>query len=329
MSGLRADVVPRATVRTGSAGMSLPADSGERVAAVRAFNRFYTNVIGVLHQGLLDTPYSLTEARVIFELAQRDATELVDLRRGLDVDAGYLSRILARFESDGLVKRERSAADGRRQVIQLTGRGREAFAVLDRRSAEENSALLERLTDEDQRRLLAAMGVIRELLEDAPRPASFVVRPPEPGDLGWVVQRHGAIYAEEYQWDETFEALVARIVADYIDHRNPRREGAWIAEVDGEPAGCVFCVQKEVSVAQLRLLLVEPRMRGRGIGSRLVTECLRFAKRAGYEQIVLWTNDVLVDARRIYERAGFKLREEGPHHSFGHDLVQQVWCRGL
>lgn len=303
--------------------------AGDRVAAVRAFNRFYTNVIGVLREGLLRTPYSLTEARVIFELAQRDATEAVDLRRALDVDAGYLSRIFARFEADGLVERAPSRADGRRRVIRLTRRGRAAFETLNARSSEEIGKLLARLTDEDQRRLVGAMGVIRDILEGAPRPAAYVLRPLAPGDLGWVVHRHGVLYAEEYGWDESFEALVARIVADYADHRDPRRENAWIAEVDGEPAGCVFCVKKDDATAQLRLLLVEPGARGLGIGSRLVEECVRFAGRAGYKQIVLWTNGVLVQARRIYERAGFELVDEERHRSFGHDLIGQHWRRAL
>jgi DNA-binding MarR family transcriptional regulator/GNAT superfamily N-acetyltransferase len=275
------------------------------------------------------TPYSLTEARVLFELAQREATEVADLRQALAVDAGYLSRILARFQADRLVVRERSAADGRRQVIRLTDQGRAAFATLDRRSAEEIGGLLAKLTEEDQRRLVGAMAVIREVIEPAPRPDAYLLRPPRPGDLGWVVQRHGARYAEEYGWDETFEALVARIVADYADHRDPEREHAWIAEVDGVPAGCVFCTRKDDTTAQLRLLLVEPQARGLGIGGRLVEECLRFARRAGYQQIMLWTNDVLADARRIYQRAGFTLVDEDPHHSFGHDLVGQHWTRKL
>lgn len=303
--------------------------TSDRVAAVRAFNRFYTNAIGVLREGLLRTPYSLTEARVVFELAQQDATEVADLRRTLDIDAGYLSRILTRFETDGLATRERSRADGRRQTIRLTDLGRAAFEMLDTRSAEEFRELLAELTEEDQRRLLGAMETIREVLEGSPRPEAFVLRPPEPGDFGWVVHRHGVLYAEEYGWDDTFEALVARIVADYVDHRDPQRESAWIAEADGEPVGCVFCVKKEDKVAQLRLLLVEPSARGMGIGARLVEECIRFARRAGYENLMLWTNDVLHQARRIYERAGFELVEENKHHSFGHELVGQSWRRAL
>ena len=295
------------------------------MAAVRAFNRFYTTVIGVLAEGLLRTPYSLTEARVIFELAQRDATEVADLRRLLDIDAGYLSRMLARFEADGLTSRERSPEDGRRQVVRLTGPGREAYETLNHRSAEEIRRLLSSHSGEEQQRLVAAMTRIREILEGRRAPAAYVLRPPGPGDLGWVVQRHGALYTSEYGWDETFEALVARIVADYAGRHDAGREACWIAEVDGEPAGCVFCVRREDPVAQLRLLLVDPGARGLGIGSRLVDECIRFARRAGYARLTLWTNDVLVEARRIYERAGFQLGEEERHRSFGHDLVGQHW----
>ncbi len=301
----------------------------ERVSAVRAFNRFYTNVIGLLREGLLRTPYSLTEARVIFELAQRDTSEVPDLRRALDIDAGYLSRILSRFEADGLATRGRSRSDARRQVIRLTDGGRDVFRMLDSRSTGEISKLLSPLRDEEQRRLIGAMATIRGILEDARREDAFVLRPPTPGDLKWVVHRHGVLYGEEYGWDETFEALVARIVDDFADRRDPERERAWIAEMDGEPVGCVFCVQKEEAVAQLRLLLVEPAARGRGIGTRLVQECVAFARQVGYERIMLWTNDVLEDARRIYERTGFELVEEERHRSFGHDLVGQNWWLSL
>jgi DNA-binding MarR family transcriptional regulator/GNAT superfamily N-acetyltransferase len=282
-------------------------------------------VIGVLRETLLNTPYSLTEARVIFELAQRDATEVTDLRRTLDLDAGYLSRILTRFESDGLVSRQRSEADARRQVIRLTPAGQEVYATLNERSATEIAAMLGRLSEADQRRLLDAMATIREVLGQVGRPDTVVLRPPVAGDMGWVVQRHGALYAAEYGWDDTFEALVAQIVADYVRNRDPKREAAWIAELNGQSVGCVFCVRRDDRQAQLRLLLVEPGARGMGIGSRLVAECIRFATTAGYETLTLWTNDVLVDARRIYERAGFRLVHQGPHHSFGHDLVEQTW----
>jgi DNA-binding MarR family transcriptional regulator/GNAT superfamily N-acetyltransferase len=299
------------------------------VAVVRAFNRFYTNMIGLLRGKYLDTSYSLTEARVLFELAQRDASEVTDLRRTVDIDAGYLSRILARFVSDGLVTRQRSAADGRRQVISLTENGRSAVAGLDTRSAAQTRDMLAGVHDDDQRRLLDAMHVITGVLSGSPRPRGYVLRAPLAGDMGWVVQRHGALYAEQFGWDETFEALVARIVADYVEHRDPHREAAWIAEVDGAPAGCVFCVRKDDRTAQLRMLLVEPWARGLGIGSRLVEEVLRFARRAGYSGITLWTNDVLADARRIYQRAGFTLDDEARHHSFGKDLVEQNWSRRL
>jgi DNA-binding MarR family transcriptional regulator/GNAT superfamily N-acetyltransferase len=305
------------------------APSADLVASVRGFNRFYTNVIGVLRAGLVDTPYTLTEARVIFELAQREAVDGAWLRRELDIDAGYLSRILSRFETDGLVTRERSAADARRQVIRLGPAGREAFAVLDARSGERITAMLDRLGDEQRHRLVGAMATIREVLADGRPPRAYVLRPPRPGDLGWVIARNAAIYAAEFGWDDSYEALVTRIVADYVDTRDPAREAAWIAEMDSAPVGCVFCVRRDDATAQLRLLLVEPAARGLGIGARLVEECLAFATRAGYRRIMLWTNDVLADARRIYERAGFALGEQEPHHSFGHDLVGQTWWRDL
>ena len=327
MGELTADnpVLTDPTVSDGAA----EAGDDAAVAAVRGFNRFYTNVIGLLRGKYLDTPYSLTEARLLFELAQRDTSEVADLRRMVDIDPGYLSRILARFESDGLITRERSAADGRRQVIQLTGGGRGVVAGLDARSAEQTRGMLAGLRDDDRRRLLDAMHVITETLTESPRPRGYLLRAPRPGDMGWVVQRNAAGYAEEFGWDHSYEALVARIVADYVDHRDPDAEAAWIAEVDGAPAGCVFCVREDTSTARLRLLLVEPWARGLGIGGRLVDEVLRFARQAGYSRITLWTNDVLADARRIYQRAGFTLDDESQHHSFGKDLTGQNWSRAL
>ncbi len=301
----------------------------DTVAAVRAFNRFYTNMIGLLRGKYLDTPYSLTEARILFELAQRDASEAADLRRTVDIDTGYLSRILTRFASDGLVSRHRSATDGRRQVIALTEAGSSVVAGLDGRSAAQTRDMLAPVREEDQHRLLEAMRVISDVLSGPPPPRAYLLRAPEPGDLGWVVQRNGAVYAEEFGWDASYEALVARIVADYVDHRDREGEAAWIAEVDGTRAGCVFCVRESATTARLRLLLVEPWARGLGIGGRLVGEVLQFARQAGYTDITLWTNDVLADARRIYQRAGFMLDRENPHHSFGHDLVGQDWSRRL
>jgi DNA-binding MarR family transcriptional regulator/GNAT superfamily N-acetyltransferase len=301
----------------------------DRVAAVRAFNRFYTRRIGVLAEGLLRNSHPLPEARVLFELGQREVTDVAALRGALDLDAGYLSRLLARLQDRGLVVLERSSADGRRRRARLTGEGTDAFTLLDRRSAQEIGELLHAMSDERQRDLIAAMNTVRDLLGDGPRPQSFVLRPPRPGDLGWIVHRHGALYAQEYGWDERFEALVARIVADYADHHDRRREAAWIAEHRGAPVGCVLCVARSETVAQLRLLLVEPQARGLGIGWRLAEECVRFARQAGYEEIRLWTNDVLHAARRVYERAGFELVRSQPHHSFGHDLVEQDWSLKL
>ncbi|AVT29242.1 MarR family transcriptional regulator [Plantactinospora sp. BC1] len=297
--------------------------------AVRDFNRFYTRIIGVLDEGMVRTPFSLTDGRVIYELAQRPATEVPALRRELGLDPGYLSRILSRFVTDGLVERSQSPVDGRRQVVALTDAGRAAYKLLNERTQTEIESLLTRLSDTDRERLVEAMRTIRSLLGEAPPPRAYLLRPVGPGDLGWVVHRHGVRYAEEYGWDITCEAMIARIVADYVDRRDPRREEGWIAELDGAPVGSVFCVRRDDEVAQLRLLLVEPEARGLGIGSRLVDECLRFARRAGYREIMLWTNDVLADARRIYEKAGFELREQAPHHSFGQDLVEQTWWRRL
>ena len=299
------------------------------VAAVREFNRYYTNVLGLLREGLLDTPYSLTEARIIFELARQDELEVAALRRWLDLDAGYLSRILARFEADGLVRKSRSPGDGRRQVISLTQAGRAAFGRLDALSSDQIRGLLAAVPAGQRSRLTAAMAGIREILDGRPAAGTVVLRPPVPGDLGWVVQRNGALYAAEYGWDETYEALVARLVADFAARADRAGEAAWIAELRGEPVGCVFCTRKSDQTAQLRLLLVEPSARGIGIGERLVTECLTFARRAGYREIVLWTNDVLHAARRIYQRAGFELVGSQPHHSFGHDLVAQDWRLAL
>ncbi|MFI0444174.1 GNAT family N-acetyltransferase [Actinomadura sp. 6N118] len=299
----------------------------DEIATVRSFNRFYTGVIGVLGEGLLKTPYSLTEARVIFELAQRDATEVLELRRSLDLDPGYLSRMLARFESDGIVARERSAADARRQVVRLTPHGREVFAMLDDRSVGEIQAMLERLPGEDRRRLVAAMKTIRSVLnEEARSRETYILRPLRPGELGWVVQRNGALYAEEVGWDRTYEGLVAKIVAGYGEGHDPTCENAWIAEVDGEPVGSVFCMKQDETVAQLRLLHVEPHARGLGIGAALVRECLSFAEKAGYAEIMLWTTALQRPAHRIYRATGFELElEEEPVERFGDVIHGQYW----
>lgn len=302
------------------------------VRRVREFNRFWTRVIGVLDAGLAGTVYSLTEARVLYELAHRGDTEVADLRRDLGLDAGYLSRILARLAEAGLAERERSSTDTRRQVVRLTPAGQDAFAELEERQVGAVRELLDPLDDGRRDALVAAMRQVRRQFDDNRSGApSVVLRAPAPGDLGWVVSRHGAVYAAEYGWDLTFEALVARIVADFAGTPEPRAAG-WIAEVDGERAGCVFCVPSADDpdgTACLRLLLVEPSARGAGLGARLAEECLRFARRSGYRRITLWTNDVLSAARRIYQKAGFQLDDENPHHSFGADLVGQTWSRAL
>ncbi len=301
---------------------------------VRLFNRFYTRVVGLLGPRLAGSSFGLTEARVLFELARRDDAAASDLRRELDLDAGYLSRILTAFTADGLVVREPSKSDGRRRVVRLTPDGRRAFAELDRLQAGAIDDLLAPLDEAERHELVTSMGRIRRVLgggqPQSNRRTSVVLRSPEPGDLGWVVERHGTRYAAEYGWDSTFEALVARIVADFAERRDTAREAAWIAELDGDRVGCVFCTAGgEAGTAQLRLLLVEPSARGLGVGTRLVDECLRFAKRSGYGRITLWTNDVLHAARRIYQRAGFRRDRIEPHHSFGHDLVGEYWSRGL
>ena len=296
----------------------------ERVENVRRFNRFFTRRIGVLRGGLLHTSYSLTEARVLLEIAHRDAPTASELSRGLGLDPGYLSRTLAGLQQRGLIEKLRSEADGRRRPLSLTPAGKDAFSLLDARSREEVTEMLGELSEEDQRRLLGAMQVIEGALDkDFKFSGPFFLRTHEPGDMGWVVHRHGVLYAQEYGWDERFEALVARIVADFVNGYDPAKERCWIAEMDGEAVGCVFCVRGSETVAKLRLLLVEPKARGLGLGTRLVEECIRFARRAGYRSLTLWTNSVLDAARHIYEEQGFELAEEQEHRSFGKDLVGQ------
>jgi DNA-binding MarR family transcriptional regulator/N-acetylglutamate synthase-like GNAT family acetyltransferase len=301
-------------------------DLEARVEAIRRFNRLFTRRIGVLREGLLHSSYSLTEARVLFELANRENLSASELVRELGLDPGYMSRTLGGLERQGLVEKVRSETDGRRRILSLTAEGEEAFEVLDSRSREEVSEMLGGLSEEEQRRLLEAMRTIEGIFEKGLKFSEpFVLRPHEPGDMGWVVYRHGVLYAGEYGWDERFEALVARIVADFIDGYDPKKERCWIAEMGGDRVGCVFVVKATDTVAKLRLLLVEPEARGVGLGSRLVEECIRFARNRGYEKLTLWTNSVLDAARHIYEEHGFVLVEEEEHHSFGHDLVGQNW----
>lgn len=300
------------------------------VKEIREFNRFYTNLIGALdYSRHLHTPFTLTEARVLYELAHAPRTDAADLRLELSLDAGYLSRMLARFEEQQLVTRGPSAEDARRQRIELTEQGREAAGLLEERSQEAVATLVDRMAPDDRPRLAEAMRTVREILRDSAGPPAkgrVTLRGPRPGDLGWVVERNAAVYAEEYGWNEEYETLVARIVADFAETREPTCEALWIAELDGRRAGCVFCVRDTLpGTARLRLLLVDPSARGHGIGRRLVEECLAFARSADYRDMVLWTNDVLGRARSIYQRAGFRLVGEQPHHSFGKDLVGQDW----
>jgi len=298
----------------------------QHVEAVRRFNRFYTRQIGVLQEGLLNSQFSLAEARILYELAHRDRSTASELTRELGLDAGYLSRILRGFTQQGLIDRQPSETDGRQNSILLTEQGQMAFAQLNERSRHKIGELLNQLTDGNQNRLVEAMQTIEELLGTAPESKTpYLLRLHQPGDMGWIVHRHGVLYAQEYGWDEQFEALVASIVAEFIQNYDPKKERCWIAEKDGEIVGSVLLVKKSDSVAKLRLLLVEPKARGLGIGTRLVKECDRFARQAGYEKIELWTNSVLSAARRIYEAAGYRLVHQEHHYSFGQDLIGETW----
>ncbi|WP_153036506.1 helix-turn-helix domain-containing GNAT family N-acetyltransferase [Amycolatopsis sp. YIM 10] len=297
----------------------------DRVREVRAFNRLYTRVIGVLNEGPVDAEYSLSETRVLFELARREWTEVGELRRVLELDAGYASRLLASLAERGLLVRERSPEDARRQVVRLTERGREVFAVLDRRSSEQVGELLARFGEQHQVELLEAMATISRIVGGEPDP-TVVLRAPRAGDLGWVVHRHGAVYTKEYGWNDRFESLVARVVSDYLAHRDPACEAAWIAELNGERVGSIMCTRgADEQTAKLRLLLVEPSARGHGVGARLVTECVSFAKSVGCTAVELWTVSLLASARRIYQAAGFELVDEQPTSDFGPALTGQTW----
>jgi DNA-binding MarR family transcriptional regulator/GNAT superfamily N-acetyltransferase len=296
------------------------------IAAVRRFNRFYTKHIGVLREGHLDSPFSLTEVRVLYELAHHDAPTATDLARELEIDPGYLSRILRKFEQRDLIEKTRSESDARQTHLRLSEAGRDAFAGLDTRADDEIAALVARVGEHDRARLTGAMHAIEQMLGARSGPsAPYLIRTHQPGDIGWVVYRHGVLYAREYGLDERFEALVAQIVAEFVQNFDPRRERCWIAEKDGERVGSIFLVKKTDEIAKLRLLLVEPTARGLGIGQRLVDECLRFARQARYRRMTLWTQSNLDSARRIYESAGFKLLNEEKHAMFGPELVAQNW----
>ncbi|MEV0318970.1 bifunctional helix-turn-helix transcriptional regulator/GNAT family N-acetyltransferase [Streptomyces sp. NPDC050658] len=307
----------------------MPYASDAPVQEIRAFNRFYTNLIGALdYSRHLYVPYTLTESRVLYELAHSPRTDAADLRAELSLDAGYLSRLLGKFEKGGLVERAPSERDPRRQRITLTAKGREAADLLDERSREAVGSLLSTVPAGERPRLAEAMRTVREILarDQGEEAARAVLREPGAGDLGWIVQRNAALYAAEFGWNADYEGLVARIVADFAEDHDPHLERVWIAELEGRPVGCVMCVRDEApGTARLRLLLVEPDARGHGIGDQLVAACVEFARGVGYRELVLWTNDVLSAARGIYQRHGFVLLAEKPHRSFGADLVGQDW----
>lgn len=304
----------------------------EDVAAVRQFNRFHTRLVGALNERMLATDYTLAQVRILHELAcarpdaPPSARELGDV---LQMDAGYLSRLLSGLESDGLLVRTPSPENAKRLALALSDSGREVYAGLNEASTREVGALLAPLSQEERSQVTGAMARIRRLLGDTPDTRTFILRDPRPGDLGWIVHRQAALYAKEYGFDWTFEGLVSEIAGKFIAEFDPAHERCWIAEMEGEIVGSVFVVRQDEEVAKLRMLYVDPAARGRGLGRALVDECLRFARSAGYRRMVLWTNDILVSARRIYEAAGFELLEEERHRSFGKDLVGQIWGRNL
>lgn len=299
-----------------------------RIAAIRRFSRFYTRVIGALQEGLLQSRFTLTEARVLYELAQQSTVTATELGRQLALDAGYLSRILQRFEHEGLIARTPLETDRRQSLVSLSAAGRETFAPLDERSRQEVAALLDPLPDKAQADLVAAMAQIETLL-GVPQPPAYRLRTHRAGDIGWVVSRHGALYAQEYGFDARFEALVAKVAGEFLGRHDPARERCWIAERDGLSLGSVFLVRQSDEIARLRLLIVEPAARGLGIGRHLVAECIAFARQAGYRGITLWTNDILVAARAIYQRAGFHLVASAPHADFGPLIVGEDWDLSL
>jgi DNA-binding MarR family transcriptional regulator/predicted N-acetyltransferase YhbS len=307
-----------------------PTDFDDQISAVRAFNRFYTRKLGVLDQQLLKSPFSLSEARVLYELAHREDAAAKEIGIELGLDPGYLSRIVQKFDEDGLITRKPLPSDRRQYRLGLTAKGRQAFAKLERSTHDDVAAMLGELDDGKRASVVHAMRTIEHALEPpTQKPAGFLLRSHRPGDIGWIVSRHGAIYAQEYGWDITFEALAAEITAQFIRSYDPSREHCWIAEIGGEPVGSIFLVRASDQVAKLRLLLVEKEARGLGVGRALTEQCIRFAREAGYSSITLWTQSILVAARGIYQRAGFQRIKEEKHHSFGVDLVGETWEREL
>jgi DNA-binding MarR family transcriptional regulator/GNAT superfamily N-acetyltransferase len=300
----------------------------QRIDAVRGFNRLYTRQIGVLRKTFLDSPYSLGEARVLYEIASHDAPTASDVGRALDLDAGYLSRLLRNFEKRGLIKRKVSARDARQSHLALSPRGHAAYQSLDQRSQRDMETMLGKLEPAEQARLIAAMQTIETLLGGetpaAPK-AKYILRAPRPGDFGWIVKRNAEIYAKEYGWHEPFEGVCAQIVADFVNKFDADKERCWIAEMDGENVGCIFVARDSDTVARIRLLIVEPKARGLGLGAKLVDECIRFARRSGYKKMTLWTHSVLTAARHIYEKAGFKLMRTEQHSDWGPPVFSEHW----
>lgn len=300
---------------------------GDRVDSVRAFNRFYTKELGLLGRGFMGTDYSLTEARIIWEIAQHDGlAEVIEVRRALELDPGYLSRKLAAFEKKGLLIRERSPEDRRRQLVRLTGSGRALFRTFDRGAAKQMTEELSAHPDVEQRRLVEAMGDVRAILRDPAAPRKLALRGPEPGDHGWILERHAALYGTEHGWGHRFEAYCGQVIVDYIQRNDSQCERCWIATLDGARCGSIYCTKRTEAVAQVRLLLVEPWARGVGAGAALAQACVDFARDAGYEKIMLFTNSSLTSARRIYESIGFEFRAEQPEDIFDDDSVgQEFW----
>jgi len=301
-----------------------------RVAAVRRFNRFYTRQIGALRKNFLDSPYSLGEARVLYEIGNGNARTATEIGRSLDLDAGYLSRVLRDFEKRALIRRETSERDARQSHLTLSPRGRKAFALLNRLSQHDIGAMLGKLAPARQTQLIAAMNLIEQLLggEDELKPSErrdYIVREPRPGDFGWIVKRNAEIYADEYGWTAPFEGVCSQIVADFVNKFDPKRERCWIAEMKGENVGSIMLAKDDDDTARIRLLLLDPKARGLGIGTRLVDECIRFARRAGYKKITLWTHSVLTAARHIYQKAGFRLMRTERHRSWGRPVVSEHW----
>ena len=300
-------------------------DMNGHVSTIRAFNRFYTRKIGVV-DGVASSPFSLAEARVLYELAHREQPTATDIRKELGLDAGYMSRILRGFERRKLVTREQSKTDERQRFLSLTAKGRKAFAPLDERSNRDVAAMLEKLSPTERKQLIDAVQTVGRLLRDKAEPRTpYLLRQHQPGDMGWIVHRQAILYAEEYWWDGTYEALAAEIVAQFIKNYDSKCERCWIAEKDGERVGAVFVAKASDQTAKLRLLHVEPEARGLGIGKRLVDECVRFARQAGYQKMALWTQSILHAARHLYKQAGFRIVREEQHRSFGKDLTAETW----